>query len=176
MCFKQYNNGGFKLAIWLVFNVVSHLKENWLTNKFRGEDWNFYWVNREWMLQNFDRHKFKEGQLVCHFRNDYELTRKDSIIKNHKKAKKLPENQNKWEFLRKSLWLCKKFRMDYLPPSYVLPMEYHLFVEEYRKYPPDTIWIMKPVEKKFKMKMHIWIFRFLEHKAEASFCSKNSKT
>lgn len=24
-------------------------------------------------------------------------------------------------------------------------MEYHLFVEEYRKYPQDAIWIMKPV-------------------------------
>jgi tubulin polyglutamylase TTLL9 len=49
--------------------------------------------------------------------------------------------------------------MDYLPSSYVLPvsfcignkyiatfkMEYHLFVEEYRKYPQDSIWIMKPV-------------------------------
>lgn len=49
--------------------------------------------------------------------------------------------------------------MDYLPPSYVLPvsvsfkrtktrifkMEYHLFVEEYRKYPQESIWIMKPV-------------------------------
>lgn len=25
------------------------------------------------MLQSFDRHKFKDGQLVCHFRNDYEV-------------------------------------------------------------------------------------------------------
>ncbi|KAI6213640.1 Tubulin--tyrosine ligase-like protein 9 [Aphelenchoides besseyi] len=90
----------------------------------------FFWVNREWMLQSFDRHKFKEGQLVCHFRNDYELTRKDSIIKNHKKARKLVENQNK---------------MDYLPASYVLPTEYHIFVEEFKKYPATTIWIMKPV-------------------------------
>ncbi|KAI6186673.1 Tubulin--tyrosine ligase-like protein 9 [Aphelenchoides besseyi] len=95
-----------------------------------GEDWQFFWVNREWMLQSFDRHKFKEGQLVCHFRNDYELTRKDSIIKNHKKARKLVENQNK---------------MDYLPASYVLPTEYHIFVEEFKKYPSTTIWIMKPV-------------------------------
>ncbi|CAD5225891.1 unnamed protein product [Bursaphelenchus okinawaensis] len=35
--------------------------------------------------------------------------------------------------------------MDYLPASYVLPLEYHIFVEEFKKYPPDTIWIMKPV-------------------------------
>ncbi|KAH7730107.1 CRE-TTLL-9 protein [Aphelenchoides avenae] len=94
------------------------------------------------MSTSFDKHKFKEGQVVCHFRNDYELCRKDSLIKNHKKSRKCPEYANK---------------MDYLPASYVLPVgvvqalmvkiksEYHLFVEEFRKYPPETIWIMKPV-------------------------------
>uniref|UniRef100_A0A915D8R1 Tubulin--tyrosine ligase-like protein 9 n=1 Tax=Ditylenchus dipsaci TaxID=166011 RepID=A0A915D8R1_9BILA len=95
-----------------------------------GDDWLFFWVNREWMVNSFDRHKFKEGQLVCHFRNDFELTRKDCLIKNHKKFRKIPENFNKTEFL---------------PASYVVPLEYHLFVEEFRKYPPDTVWIMKPV-------------------------------
>ncbi|KAI1720719.1 tubulin-tyrosine ligase family domain-containing protein [Ditylenchus destructor] len=95
-----------------------------------GDDWIFFWVNRDWMVTCYDRHKFKEGQLVCHFRNDFELTRKDCLIKNHKKFRKNPENTNK---------------VEYLPASYVLPLEYHLFVEEFRKYPPDTVWIMKPV-------------------------------
>uniref|UniRef100_A0A0K0E5K8 Tubulin--tyrosine ligase-like protein 9 n=1 Tax=Strongyloides stercoralis TaxID=6248 RepID=A0A0K0E5K8_STRER len=92
--------------------------------------WNFYWVNREWMNTNFDKHKFKDNQLVCHFRNDYELTRKDNLIKNLKKAKKIPE-------LEKNL--------NFLPQSYVLPSEWHLFVEEFKKYSNDNIWIMKPV-------------------------------
>lgn len=47
------------------------------------------------MVSSFDKHKFKEGQVVCHFRNDYELCRKDSLIKNHKKARKCPENATK---------------------------------------------------------------------------------
>lgn len=80
------------------------------------------------MNANYDRQKFKEGQLICHFRNDWELTRKDCLIKNHKKAKKTGILQ-----------------VDYLPASYVLPLEYHIFVEEFRKYPQDTMWIMKPV-------------------------------
>uniref|UniRef100_A0A914E4F3 Tubulin--tyrosine ligase-like protein 9 n=1 Tax=Acrobeloides nanus TaxID=290746 RepID=A0A914E4F3_9BILA len=94
------------------------------------DDWQFYWVSREWMNSTFDRYKFKEGQVVCHFRNDYELCRKDSLIKNHKKYRKSCDSTT---------------NLDYLPASYVLPSEYHLFVEEFRKYPPDTIWIMKPV-------------------------------
>ena len=76
---------------------------------FSADDWQFYWVSREWMNSSFDKHKFKENQLVCHFRNDYELTRKDCLIKNHKKAKKAagPGNQA---------------LLDYLPASYVLPV------------------------------------------------------
>uniref|UniRef100_A0A7E4VS38 Tubulin--tyrosine ligase-like protein 9 n=1 Tax=Panagrellus redivivus TaxID=6233 RepID=A0A7E4VS38_PANRE len=96
-----------------------------------SDDWQFFWVSREWMTTQFDRHRFKDGQLVCHFRNDYELTRKDCLIKNHKKAKKFAGANSP--------------HMDYLPASYVLPMEYHLFVEEFRKYNSDTMWIMKPV-------------------------------
>lgn len=62
---------------------------------FSGDNWQFFWVNREWMTSYYDRYKFKEGQLICHFRNDYELTRKDCLIKNHKKYRKNPENNNK---------------------------------------------------------------------------------
>uniref|UniRef100_A0A0K0F259 Tubulin--tyrosine ligase-like protein 9 n=1 Tax=Strongyloides venezuelensis TaxID=75913 RepID=A0A0K0F259_STRVS len=96
----------------------------------QNDSWNFYWVNREWMNTNFDKHKFKDNQLVCHFRNDYELTRKDNLIKNLKKARKIPE-------LEKCL--------NFVPQSYVLPSEWHIFVEEFKKYDNDTIWIMKPV-------------------------------
>ncbi|CAD5231040.1 unnamed protein product [Bursaphelenchus xylophilus] len=118
----------WKCALTNTIQEVLNARPGWAPTS--GEDWQFYWVNREWMVQTFDRHKFKEGQKICHFRNDFELTRKDSLIKNHKKTKKLAKNGEK---------------MDYLPASYVLPLEYHIFVEEFKKYPPDTIWIMKPV-------------------------------
>uniref|UniRef100_A0A0N4Z3I1 Tubulin--tyrosine ligase-like protein 9 n=1 Tax=Parastrongyloides trichosuri TaxID=131310 RepID=A0A0N4Z3I1_PARTI len=94
-----------------------------------GDSWNFFWVNREWMNTSFDKHKFKDNQMVCHFRNDYELTRKDNLIKNIKKGKKNFSQVN----------------YDFVPPSYVLPNEWHLFVEEFKKYCNETIWIMKPV-------------------------------
>lgn len=49
------------------------------------------------MTTFYDHYKFKEGQLICHFKNDYELTRKDCLIKNHKKYRKNPENTNKYK-------------------------------------------------------------------------------
>lgn len=74
MFLKQYDTRGVKLTCWLDSNsVILNNNNNLMLFSFRGEDWNFFWVNREWMLQSFDRHKFKDGQLVCHFRNDYEV-------------------------------------------------------------------------------------------------------
>ncbi|VDK48720.1 unnamed protein product [Anisakis simplex] len=101
-----------------------------------GDDWTFFWVTREWMNNTFDKFKFRDQQqLICHFRNDCELTRKDMLIKNFKKAKRILEKSNPTDAAR----------MRYIPASYVLPMEYHLFVEEFKKYPADTTWIMKPI-------------------------------
>lgn len=80
---------------------------------FSSDEWQFYWVSREWMNSSFDKHKFRENQLVCHFKNDYELTRKDCLIKNHKKGKKAAGPGNQHLF-------------DYLPASYVLPVSYCL--------------------------------------------------
>ncbi|KHN86328.1 putative tubulin polyglutamylase TTLL9, partial [Toxocara canis] len=112
---------------------VLNNREGWAQTT--GEDWSLFWVTREWMNNCFDKYKFREHQLVCHFRNDCELTRKDMLVKNFKKAKRTLEKENPTEATK----------MHYIPASYVLPAEYHLFVEEFRKYPPDTIWIMKPV-------------------------------
>lgn len=34
-------------------------------------------------------------------------------------------------------------RYDFIPQSYILPGDYALFVEEFKRY-PGTVWIMKP--------------------------------
>uniref|UniRef100_A0AC35GQP8 ATP-grasp domain-containing protein n=1 Tax=Panagrolaimus sp. PS1159 TaxID=55785 RepID=A0AC35GQP8_9BILA len=126
-----------------------------------SDEWQFYWVSREWMNSSFDKHKFKENQQVCHFRNDYEMTRKDCLIKNHKKARKAAGPSNQHLF-------------DYLPASYVLPLEYHLFVEEFRKYPVDTLWIMKPVAG--AQGKGIFIFKKLKEITEWKKKGKSSDT
>ncbi|CAI4223208.1 unnamed protein product [Auanema sp. JU1783] len=121
----------YKCSLGNTISDVLAGRDGW--TETTADDWNFFWTTREWMNTTFDRFKFKDRQFVCHFRNDFELTRKDFLIKNYKKAKK---SLGKLEL---------KQDYSYIPSSYLLPSEYHLFVEEFRKYPPDTIWIMKPV-------------------------------
>ncbi|TKR86725.1 hypothetical protein L596_011254 [Steinernema carpocapsae] len=117
----------FKCGLSNTIYEVLKQRPGWTAAK--GEEWLFNWVTRDWMVSSFDHYPFRDRQIVCHYRNDFELTRKDCLIKNYKKAKKN----------------AKPEEIDFLPASYVLPTEYHLFVEEFRKYPPDTVWIMKPV-------------------------------
>ncbi|GMR59130.1 hypothetical protein PMAYCL1PPCAC_29325 [Pristionchus mayeri] len=116
-----------------------------------GEEWNFHWATREWMSSSFDRYKFTSRQFVNHFRNDFELTRKDNLIKNYKKMKRnLEKNKSK-----------ESAKYTFMPASYVLPSEYHIFVEEFKKYPENTIWIMKPVAG--AQGRGIFLFRRLKH-------------
>ena len=62
-------------------------------------------------------------QRVAHFRNHFELTRKDLLVKHLKRAKKN----------------CEKNQVDadayssVMPITYVLPQEYSMFVEEFKK-------------------------------------------
>lgn len=64
------------------------------------------------MNTSYDRHKFSEKQLICHFRNDFELTRKDFLIKNYKKAKKAQEKSG----------VDVSTEFNFVPSSYVLPV------------------------------------------------------
>jgi tubulin polyglutamylase TTLL9 len=64
--------------------------------------------------------------------------------------------------------------MDYLPPSYVLPSEYPLFVEEYKKYPTDSIWIMKPVSG--AQGRGIFLFKKLKDITEWKKTDRNTDT
>ena len=36
-------------------------------------------------------------------------------------------------------------KYNFFPPSYLLPAEYAIFLEEWKRHPPGTFWIMKPV-------------------------------
>lgn len=80
-------------------------------------------------------------RLLNHFPNHLELTRKDSMIKNIKRFRRemekegnpLAEKDEKGDFIH----------MDIVPTTYVLPGDYTIFVEEFRRKPEET-WIMKP--------------------------------
>lgn len=101
-----------------------------------SEEWDFYWCDVGWMREHFDHSYLDEHQRVCHFRNHYELTKKNLMAKNLKRLKKALEKESKLEAAK-----C-----DFFPTTYELPSEYHIFVEEFKK-TPGSIWIMKPAGK-----------------------------
>mmetsp|Transcript_28213 Transcript_28213/g.71956 ORF Transcript_28213/g.71956 Transcript_28213/m.71956 type:complete len:364 (+) Transcript_28213:200-1291(+) len=100
-------------------------------------DWELNWASIEWMRENFDHMHLDDSQRVSHFRNMYELTRKDLLIKNLKRMRKTLEKEDKH---------AEAAKYDFFPSTFVLPAEYGLFHEEYKKQ-PGSVWIMKPIGK-----------------------------
>lgn len=103
-------------------------------------DWDLYWADKEWIHDVFDHIHLQPHQKVNHFRNHYELTRKDLLVKNLKRATRQAQKDGLHDEARCYI-ACS-------PTTFVLPMEYSMFVEEFKKQQQTgTIWIMKPVGK-----------------------------
>ena len=132
-------------------NTVSDVlkqRSGWVEAK-EGEDWDFYWCDVGWLRENFDHTYLEEHVKICHFRNHFELTRKNLMVKNLKRLKKQLERESKSEAVS-----C-----DFFPTTYELPSEYHIFVEEFKRN-PGTVWIMKPIAK--SQGKGIFLFRRLK--------------
>ncbi|GKT20875.1 Probable tubulin polyglutamylase TTLL9 [Aduncisulcus paluster] len=99
-----------------------------------GSDWDFIWSGVEWIREHFDSVRFLPHQRVNHFRNHYEISRKDHMVKNIKRMQKALQKAGKPE----------QHDFSFYPATFVLPKDYSLLVEEYRKSKGD-VWIMKPV-------------------------------
>jgi len=100
-------------------------------------DWDVAWIDVGWLRENFDTMHLEEHQRINHFRNHYELTRKDNLIKNLKRMQRQLQREGREEEAR---------RYDFFPGTYVLPADYGLFVEEFKQQ-GGAIWIMKPIGK-----------------------------
>ena len=83
----------------------------------------------------YDTLHLRDNQKLNHFRNHYELTRKDLLVKNIKRNAKTIEKIHGKDEARK---------YDFIAQSFVLPQEYALFSEEFRR-GTGGVWIMKPV-------------------------------
>ncbi|GAX80569.1 hypothetical protein CEUSTIGMA_g8006.t1 [Chlamydomonas eustigma] len=97
------------------------------------DDWDIYWANVATVKFIFGPDnglRLQAGQLINHFPNHYELTRKDLLVKNIKRHQRTLKRDGGPSD-------------DIIPTTFVLPQDYALFVEEYRK-APNTTWIMKP--------------------------------
>ncbi|XP_039354195.1 probable tubulin polyglutamylase TTLL9 isoform X2 [Mauremys mutica] len=118
--------------------------------KEREGEWDFYWCDVSWLRENFDHTYMDEHVRICHFRNHYELTRKNYIVKNLKRFRKQIERE---------AGKLEATKCDFFPKTFEMPSEYHLFVEEFRKNPGIT-WIMKPVAR--SQGRGIFLFRKLK--------------
>ena len=83
----------------------------------------FYWTSVNTVRQIFNGKnyiKLTDNQILSHFPNFYELTRKDLMAKKIKKYKKYLLKDNK----------CIEY-LDFLPITYVLPQDISIFIEEF---------------------------------------------
>jgi tubulin polyglutamylase TTLL1 len=133
-------------------------------------DWNFYWANVGNVKAIFNPengYRLHDHQILNHFPNHYELTRKDLMVKNIRRYKK---DLDKQEMLLENssggggsgfggnntmaaasaaaaaaaaAREQRKTIAEFVPITYSLPSDYGLFVEEYKKN-PQALWIMKP--------------------------------
>ena len=62
-----------------------------------GDDWDILWVEREVIYDVLNQYHLQNHQKVNHFRNHFELTRKDLMVKNLKRYKKQLEKEGKFE-------------------------------------------------------------------------------
>lgn len=103
-------------------------------------DWDLFWCDKEWLHLVFDHIHLQPHQRINHFRNHYELTRKDLLAKNIKRAQRQAQRDGLHEEAQRFI--------SCTPTTFVVPMEYSMFVEEFKKQQTNgAIWIMKPVGK-----------------------------
>ena len=131
----------------------SDLEKHALINNFdkRGwvkgsgsDDWNVFWATKESVRAIFNPdtgHRLGEAQLLNHFPNHYELTRKDLMCKNIKRYRKELEKDNN-SLAEKDETGNYKY-LDIIPSTFILPGDYSIFAEEFKRN-PTTTWIMKP--------------------------------
>jgi tubulin polyglutamylase TTLL9 len=100
-------------------------------------EWDVAWVDVGWIRDNMDAMHFEEHQRINHFRNHFELTRKDCMNKNLRRTQRQLQREDKHDEARK---------YDFFPNTYVLPFDYGMFVEEF-KTQAGAVWIMKPIGK-----------------------------
>jgi tubulin polyglutamylase TTLL1 len=113
-------------------------RRSWVQVDAADDDWNVYWASVGSIKSIFSSEtsvRLHRGQLINHFPNHYELTRKDLMVKNIKRYQKQMRKEGK-----------AADALDIVPTTFVLPQDYALFVEDFRKN-PNTTWIMKPTAR-----------------------------
>ena len=140
LAYKSYNPSrvikfGTTMHNCLAFNVLK--SRQW--QETTVDDWDIFYADTGWIHENLPYSGFASGglrlnewQKVNHFPNHVELTRKDLMVKNVKRYRKELQREGRDTSV-----------LDFVPTTFVLPGDYALFAEEYRR-KPNTTWILKP--------------------------------
>jgi len=124
--------------------VISTFKRNGWEHT-DGDDWNVGWFNVATVRAMFlpeTRFRFGDQQMVNHYPNHWELTRKDTMVKNIKRFMRDAKEATEAEAAATGAG-DYTYKDGYIPMTYNLPSDYSLFAEEYKRCGGGT-WIMKP--------------------------------
>lgn len=110
------------------------LAQGWIAVE-EDAPWDFHWAEVSWVREAMDTLPLPFSVRINHFRNHYELTRKDLIVKNMNRAVRAIERERGQEAAN---------QFAFMPRTFQLPAEYLMFVEEFKRHGRGT-WIMKPV-------------------------------
>ncbi|XP_072169782.1 probable tubulin polyglutamylase TTLL9 isoform X1 [Diadema setosum] len=124
--------------------------KGWVEVREDDNEFDLFWADRGWMREYFDQCFMEDHVRINHFRNHYELTRKNLMVKNLKRHRKMLERES---------GKIEASKCDFFPTTFELPSEYHMFVDEFKKN-PGSVWIMKPVAK--SQGKGIFLFRKLK--------------
>eukprot|EP00906_Rhabdomonas_costata_P006437 RCo009415 len=106
------------------------------------EDWNLFWASVTSVRQLFSAEggiRLSETQIVNHFPNHFELTRKDLMSRNIKRYRRDCEKDSSRAYLTAD----GESIVDFVPMTYSLPLDFNIFLEEYKR-DPGSLWIIKP--------------------------------
>mmetsp|Transcript_17743 Transcript_17743/g.45864 ORF Transcript_17743/g.45864 Transcript_17743/m.45864 type:complete len:454 (+) Transcript_17743:105-1466(+) len=131
--------------------VQNFERRGWVRAGADDSEWNVFWASVFSVRQLFNPEsgqRLTDLQLINHFPNHYELTRKDLMVKNIKRYRKEVEKLYTEASANGAPLgsLDERTDLDFLPTTYLLPADYSLFVEEFRRN-PNAMWIMKPTAK-----------------------------
>ena len=123
-------------------------RRNWILTSPEDNDWNFYWasvnsIHRIFSTDSNHGYRLSDNQVVNHFPNHVELTRKDLMVKNIKRYRKDLEKSDSPLAIKDDYGVYK--HLDFIPSTYMLPADYNLFAEEFKR--TGGTWIMKPAGK-----------------------------
>jgi len=133
---KKNDRSKFKFRMDITTKVLLDVfrSRGWTQVEGESAAWDLFWCDLSQVAPTLDGRRLRGNLHVPHFRNYYEISRKDHLSRNLARHKKFLIKEGRDEEAK----LC-----DCLPITFELPTDFLMFAEHYRKNQGLT-WIVKP--------------------------------